>query len=73
MIECMDARKIADERPEMIGCADVLLVNLPHDSIAHLQHLFPFFRRNIVGMWLVNTRTIDRYPEPITIHTSGKR
>ena len=74
MIECMDARKIADERPEMIGCADVLLVNLPHDKYcASTVSIPPSFRRYIVGMRLVNTRTIDRYLESITIRTSGKR
>ena len=45
VIECMDARRIADERPEMLGCADVLLVNLPHDSIAHLPSLSLFFQK----------------------------
>lgn len=40
-IDCMDARKLVVERPEMLGCADVLLVNLPHDSIDHLPHILP--------------------------------
>ena len=61
MIECMDARKIADERPEMMGCADVLLVNLPHDSIAHLQHLFPLLSEetSLVCGWSIQERSTD--------------
>ena len=61
VIECMDARKIADERPEMLGCADVLLVNLPHDSIAHLPHLLPLLsdETSLVCGWSIQERSTD--------------
>ena len=39
IIDCKDARKLVEENPEIIGCADVLLVNLPHDGISHLPNL----------------------------------
>ena len=61
IIECMDARKLADERPEMIGCADVLLVNLPHDSIAHLPNLFPLLsdETSLICGWSIQERNTD--------------
>jgi len=61
VIECMDARKLADERPEMIGCADVLLVNLPHDSIAHLPNLFPLLsdETSLICGWSIQERNAN--------------
>ena len=61
VIECMDARRIADERPEMLGCADVLLVNLPHDSIAHLPNLLPLLSEetSLVCGWSIQERSTD--------------
>ncbi len=41
-VVCKDARMWKDE-PELRGKADVVLVNLPHDSFEHLPDLFPLF------------------------------
>ena len=41
---CQDARTWKSA-PENCGQADVLLVNLPHDSFEHLPDLFPLFNR----------------------------
>ena len=52
-VECRDARELSKERPE---CADLLLVNLPHDSIEHLPHLIPLLKANsksIIRAWAI--------------------
>ena len=61
VIDCMDARKLAEEKPEMIGCADVLLVNLPHDSIVHLPYLLPLLSDETVLIcgWSIQERNTD--------------
>ena len=46
---CKDARMWKDE-PELRGRADVVLVNLPHDSFEHLPDLFPLFAPNGEGL-----------------------
>ena len=43
----MDARELMKSRPELIGTADVLLVNLPHEGIDHLPDLLPL-------LWMTN-------------------
>ena len=61
VIDCMDARKLAEEKPEMIGCADVLLVNLPHDSIVHLPYLLPLLsdETSLICGWSIQERDTD--------------
>ena len=53
IIECTDARELKD-RPEMCQRYDLLLVNIPHDTLAHLPSLLPLVRPNgIVRGWAV--------------------
>jgi len=42
-IDCCDARTLHLQHPEIV---DFLLVNLPHDSIAHLPDLLPLMAKN---------------------------
>jgi len=42
-IECTDARHLKT-RPEMCDKFDLLLVNIPHDSLKHLESLMPLVR-----------------------------
>ena len=52
-IECVDARELKD-RPEMCNKFDLLLVNIPHDSLAHLSSLTPLVKEHgIVRGWAV--------------------
>ena len=52
-IECTDAR-LLKERPEMCNKYDLLLVNIPHDTLEHLPELLPLVRPNgIVRGWAV--------------------
>ena len=56
---CKDARTWKDE-PELRGKADVVLVNLPHDSFEHLPDLFPLFVPHGEGLlrgWAIIERT----------------
>tara|TARA_B100001093_G_scaffold141718_3_gene134211 strand:+ start:5329 stop:6444 length:1116 start_codon:yes stop_codon:yes gene_type:complete len=56
---CQDARRWA-EREGNVGVADMLLVNLPHDSIAHLPSLLPLLRRDqtvVVKGWAIVQNT----------------
>ncbi|MDP6195345.1 MAG: hypothetical protein QF880_06490 [Candidatus Poseidonia sp.] len=58
-IVCKDARTWKDE-PTLCGQADVVLVNLPHDSFEHLPDLFPLFVPHGEGMlrgWAIIERT----------------
>ena len=51
--ECRDARTLADELPE---CCDLLLVNLPHDSIDHLPDLLGLLRKGhhvVIRGWAI--------------------
>ncbi len=50
-----DALTLADE-PALAGRFDLLLVNLPHDTLRHLPHLLPLLRRgstSLVRGWVV--------------------
>jgi tRNA G37 N-methylase Trm5 len=52
-IECVDALELK-ERTEMSENYDLLLVNIPHDSLEHLPHLMPLLRPNgIVRGWAI--------------------
>jgi tRNA G37 N-methylase Trm5 len=54
-VRCADARRLADE-PALRGRFDLLLVNLPHDSIAHLPDLLPLVARGqpaLVRGWAI--------------------
>ena len=58
-VVCKDARMWKDE-PELRGKADVVLVNLPHDSFEHLPDLFPLFVPHGEGLlrgWAIIERT----------------
>ena len=61
IIDCKDARKLVEENPEMIGCADVLLVNLPHDGISHLPDLVAILsdETTLVCGWSIQDRNAD--------------
>jgi len=55
---CMDALLWADD-PSLRGQADVLLVNLPHDSIDHLPHLLPLLTTRqpvLIRGWAIRSR-----------------
>jgi tRNA G37 N-methylase Trm5 len=55
---CMDARAWQTE-PNLTGQAHALLVNLPHDSFAHLPDLLPILRRDspsLVRGWAIVER-----------------
>ena len=52
-IECTDARALKD-RPEMCGKFDLLLVNIPHDTLEHLPDLLPLVRSGgIIRGWAI--------------------
>ena len=52
-IECVDARNLKN-RPEMREKYDLLLVNIPHDSLEHLPDLLPLLQSNgIVRGWAI--------------------
>jgi len=52
-IECTDARSLKD-RPEMCGKFDLLLVNIPHDTLKHLPDLLPLVRSGgIIRGWAI--------------------
>jgi len=52
-IECTDARLLKD-RPEMCGKFDLLLVNIPHDTLEHLPDLLPLVRMGgIIRGWAI--------------------
>ena len=48
-IRCADARQWA-QNDELVGCCDLLLVNLPHDSIGHLPKLIPLLRKGDITL-----------------------
>ena len=57
IIECTDARLLRD-RTEMCDKYDLLLVNIPHDTIEHLPDLFPLVRpRGIIRGWAIIEKT----------------
>lgn len=52
-IECTDARRLKD-RSEMCGKFDLLLVNIPHDTLNHLPDLLPLVRATgIIRGWAI--------------------
>ena len=52
-IECADAR-LLKERPEMCEKFDILLVNIPHDTLEHLPDLLPLIRPGgLVRGWAI--------------------
>ena len=58
-----DALTLKDDR-EIAGSFDLLLVNLPHDTVEHLPHLIPLLRRGsptLVRGWVVAAE--DDIPE----------
>ena len=61
VVDCMDARKLIETKPEMLGCADVLLVNLPHDSIDHLPSLLPLLSHDesMICGWSIQEKQAD--------------
>ena len=61
IVDCLDARELMKLRPEMIGCADVLLVNLPHESIDHLPALLPLLTReeSLLCGWSIQEKQAD--------------
>lgn len=53
IIECTDARELKN-RPELNENFDLLLVNIPHDTLKHLSALLPIVRPNgIIRGWAV--------------------
>ncbi|MDP6870122.1 MAG: hypothetical protein QGI21_05055 [Candidatus Poseidoniaceae archaeon] len=58
--ECRDARDLSKEHPQ---CADLLLVNLPHESINHLSKLIGLLKKNqetvIRGWAIIDNESID--------------
>ena len=61
VVDCMDARKLIETKPEMLGCADVLLVNLPHESIDHLPSLLPLLSHDesMICGWSIQEKQAD--------------
>ena len=52
-INCCDARDLKSKYSEKV---DLLLVNLPHDSLAHLPELLPLMAKNhpvVVRCWAI--------------------
>ena len=61
VVDCMDARKLMKSRPEIIGTADVLLVNLPHEGIDHLPDLLPLLLddESLICGWSIQEKQAD--------------
>ena len=57
-ISCLDARSLATEQSHLNGTTDVLLVNLPHDGIDHIQELTPLLNpvRALVCGWTIQEK-----------------
>ena len=52
-IECTDARQLK-QHEDLVSSFDILLMNIPHDTITHLPELLPLLRTNgIVRGWAV--------------------
>ncbi|MEE2811727.1 MAG: hypothetical protein VX627_01700 [Candidatus Thermoplasmatota archaeon] len=52
-LECADALTLS-KRNEMVNSWDLLLVNIPHNSLSHLPHLLPLLRTTgVVRGWAV--------------------
>ena len=65
---CLDARKWRSDK-NLTGSTDLLLVNLPHDTIEHLSDLFPLMRKGttslIRGWAIVERQNLDGVRELI--------
>ena len=61
VVDCMDARNLMKSRPEIIGTADVLLVNLPHEGIDHLPDLLPLLLddESLICGWSIQEKQAD--------------
>ena len=57
-ISCLDARSLATEQSHLNGTTDVLLVNLPHEGIDHIQELTPLLNpvRALVCGWTIQEK-----------------
>ncbi len=68
-IEVVDARNLS-ARDDLTGKMDLLLVNIPHDSLQHIHHLFPLLSTNnsslIRGWALVNDEKITTLESEIS-------
>lgn len=77
-VVCTDALAWKDDA-ELCGQADVLLVNLPHDSLEHLPDLFPILHRDgfsLVRGWAIVDRTAlgeQREALKATVEVAGGR
>ena len=60
-VDCMDARELKEFRSELAGVVDVLLVNLPHESIDHLPDLLPLLSddESLVCGWSIQEKQAD--------------
>ena len=59
-VDCMDARELKEFRSELAGVVDVLLVNLPHESIDHLPDLLPLLSdESLVCGWSIQEKQTD--------------
>ena len=61
VVDCVDARELMKSRPELIGTADVLLVNLPHEGIDHLPELLPLLldEESLLCGWSIQEKQAD--------------
>ena len=61
LVDCMDARELMKSRPELMGVIDVLLINLPHESINHLPDLLPLLSEDesLVCGWSIQEKQAD--------------
>ena len=75
VVDCMDARNLLDTRAEMFGCADVLLVNLPHESIDHLPDLLPLLSsdESLLCGWSIQEKQADIMQQLQTIFQASER
>ena len=57
-ISCFDARSLSTEQSDLNGTTDVLLVNLPHNGIDHIQELTPLLNpvRALVCGWTIQEK-----------------
>ena len=68
-IKCLDARRWRHDKG-LIGKADVLLVNLPHDIIAHLPTLIPLLKTEqttLIRAWaIINKKQLENLNSTIS-------
>ena len=71
-IECTDARTL-HERNELCGKFDLLLVNIPHDTLEHLPHLLPLLNDGgTVRGWAVIEEEDLQAAREVLANTLGK-